>query len=152
ALFFETVNAYQRTQALRTAVELDLFTHIAAGKKTAAEIAEATLTAPRGIRILADYLTIAGFLRKESDQYSLQPDAAVFLDRKSPAYVGGTLEFLLTPNLKDCFDHLTAAVRRGGTAVSDEGTVSYDNPIWVAFARAMGPMMQMPADLLVNLV
>lgn len=31
ALFFDTVNAYQRTEALRAAVELDLFTHIAAG-------------------------------------------------------------------------------------------------------------------------
>jgi ubiquinone/menaquinone biosynthesis C-methylase UbiE len=42
-------------------------------------------------------------------------------------------------------------VRRGGTAVSDEGTVSHDNPVWVAFARAMGPMMQLPAKLLVDL-
>lgn len=34
ALFFDTVNAYQRTEALRAAVELDLFTHIAAGRRT----------------------------------------------------------------------------------------------------------------------
>src|SRR5262249_39912086 len=47
---------------------------------------------------------------------------------------------------------LTEAVRRGGTAVSDEGTVSDDNPIWVAFARAMAPLMQMPANLLADLV
>ncbi len=43
-------------------------------------------------------------------------------------------------------------MRRGGTAVSDEGTVSHDNPIWVAFARAMAPLMQMPAQLLADLV
>ena len=61
-------------------------------------------------------------------------------------------EFLLTPQLRECFQHLTAAVRRGGTAISDEGTVSHDNPIWVAFARAMGPMMQLPAKLLADLV
>ena len=35
--------------------------------------------------------------------------------------------------------------RKGGTATSDEGTVSHDNPVWVAFARAMGPMMRLPA-------
>ena len=43
-------------------------------------------------------------------------------------------------------------MRRGGTALSDEGTVSHDNPIWVAFARAMAPLMQMPAQLLAGLV
>jgi 2-polyprenyl-3-methyl-5-hydroxy-6-metoxy-1,4-benzoquinol methylase len=43
-------------------------------------------------------------------------------------------------------------VRRGGTAVSDEGTVSHDNPIWVEFARAMAPLMRMPAQLLAGLV
>jgi 2-polyprenyl-3-methyl-5-hydroxy-6-metoxy-1,4-benzoquinol methylase len=54
--------------------------------------------------------------------------------------------------LRESFEALTAAVRRGGTAISDEGTVSHDNPIWVAFARAMGPMMQMPAQLLAGLI
>jgi 2-polyprenyl-3-methyl-5-hydroxy-6-metoxy-1,4-benzoquinol methylase len=66
--------------------------------------------------------------------------------------VGGAARFLLAPGLRESFQHLTAAVRRGGTAVSDEGTVSDDNPIWVEFARAMGPLMQMPARLLTDLV
>ena len=74
------------------------------------------------------------------------------MNRKSPAYLGGTLDFLLTPQILKCFTELTAAVRRGGTAVSDEGTVSYDNPIWVAFARAMGPLMQHPAMMLADLI
>ena len=59
---------------------------------------------------------------------------------------------MLTPSLRECFQQLTGAVRRGGTALSDEGTVSHDNPIWVDFARAMGPMMRLPANLLANLV
>jgi 2-polyprenyl-3-methyl-5-hydroxy-6-metoxy-1,4-benzoquinol methylase len=58
----------------------------------------------------------------------------------------------LTPKLKECFHQLTNAVKRGGTATSDEGTVSHDNPIWVAFARAMGPMMNLPAKMLADLV
>ena len=152
ALVFETINAFQRTEALRAAIELDLFTHIAAGRSGADRIAEACGASPRGIRILADYLTTLGFLSKSEDRYELTPDSRVFLDRAAPAYLGGVLEFLLTPQLKESFQHLTDAVRRGGTAVSDEGTVSYDNPIWVAFARAMGPMMRLPAQLLVELV
>ncbi len=152
SLFFTTVNAYQRTEALRAAIELDLFTKVAAGHRTAATIAEATGASPRGVRILADYLTTLGFFRKTADQYELTPDAAVFLNQASPAYLGGAVEFLLAPQLRECFQNLTAAVRRGGTATSDEGTVSDNNPIWVPFARAMGPLMRLPAQLLAGLI
>src|SRR5688572_17597786 len=110
ALFFDTATAYQRTEALRAAVELDLFTHVAAGRRTAADIATACEADPRGVRILADYLTIFGFLRKEGDQYALTPDTDVFLNRASPAYVGGALEFLLAPDLRESFRTLTDAV------------------------------------------
>ncbi len=152
ALFFDTISAFQRSEALRAAIELDLFTHIAAGQTTVDQLAQSCQAAPRGVRILADYLTILGFLRKQNDRYELTPDTNTFLNRQSPAYLGGVTEFLLTPQLKECFALLTAAVRRGGTAVSAEGTVSHDNPIWVAFARAMGPVMQLPAKLLAGLV
>jgi 2-polyprenyl-3-methyl-5-hydroxy-6-metoxy-1,4-benzoquinol methylase len=152
ALFFDTVSAYQRTEALRAAIEIDLFSQVAAGRQTAAQLAEACQAAPRGVRILADYLTILGFLHKHGERYELAADTKVFLDRQSPGYLGGTLGFLLTPGLRESFEKLTAAVRRGGTAVSDEGTVSPDNPIWVAFARQMGPLMQLPAQLLAGLV
>lgn len=152
ALFFETVNAYQRTEALRAAIDIDLFTPLASGPLTVPDIAKATGAAERGVRILSDYLTVMGFLTKSGERYELTPDSAMFLNRKSPAYLGGALQFLLTPSLTECFNQLTGAVRQGGTAVSDEGTVSYDNPIWVDFARAMAPLMQLPAQLLVPLV
>jgi len=152
ALFFDTATAYQRTEALKAAVELDLFTHIAAGHTTAEKLAAACGANQRGIRILADYLTVVGFLRKEGGSYALTPDTATFLTRQSPANVGGSLGFLLNPTLHDCYTKLTDAVRKGGTAVSAEGTVSHDNPVWVAFAKAMAPLMQMPAELLAGLV
>jgi hypothetical protein len=151
AIVFETVNAYQRSEVIKAAVELDLFTHIANGRRTADEIAAACDASARGIRILADYLVIAGLLRKAEDQYELTPDSQVFLVRTSPAYLGGTLEFLLTPQIRESFANLTQAVKRGGTAMSDEGTVSHDNPVWVAFARAMGPMMMPQTAMLVEL-
>ncbi|WP_143206658.1 class I SAM-dependent methyltransferase [Singulisphaera sp. GP187] len=152
ALFFDTITAYQRTEALQAAIELDLFSLVAAGRRTAAELAEASQAAPRGIRILADYLTILGFLNKEGDHYELTDDTRVFLDGGSPAYVGGAARFMLAPEMRESFQQLTAAVRRGGTAASEEGTVSHDNPIWVEFARAMAPLMQLPAQLLAGLV
>ena len=137
---------------LRAAIELDLFTQVASGQRTAAQLADACQASPRGVRILADYLAIIGFLRKKDDEYQLTLEAEVFLDRRSGAYLGGALDFLLTAELRECFRHLTEAVRRGGTAVSDEGTVSHDNPIWVAFARGMAPLMELPARLLADLI
>ncbi len=151
ALFFDTISGFERTEALRTAIELDLFAHLAAGQRTASQLAGACQASLRGIRILADYLTILGFLRKQGDQYELTPDTEFFLTPKSPAYLGGTLEFLQTPKIRECYRQLTVAVRRGGTA-ADEETVSHDNPIWVAFARAMAPMMRMPSRLLTDLI
>lgn len=152
ALFFETISSYQRTEALRAAIELDLFSQLATGSSTADELGTACRSETRGIRILADYLTILGFLSKDGDRYLLTPDSKLFLVRQSQAYLGDAVKFMLSPDLKNSFEKLTDAVRKGGTAVSDEGTVSHDNPVWVEFARAMAPLMQMPAQLLADLV
>jgi 2-polyprenyl-3-methyl-5-hydroxy-6-metoxy-1,4-benzoquinol methylase len=151
-LFFDAVSGYERTEVLRAAIELELFTKLADGPRTADQLAAACQASPRGVRILADYLTIVGFLRKQGDRYENTPDTAVFLVRQSPAYLGGTLEFMQSPDIRQCYQNLTAAVRKGGTATSAEGTVSHDNPIWVAFARAMVPMMRPQARMLADLV
>ncbi|HEX8921305.1 MAG TPA: class I SAM-dependent methyltransferase [Pyrinomonadaceae bacterium] len=151
-LFFETVNAYQRPAAIKAAVELDLFTALGEGKKTARELAEARDASERGVRILCDYLVIIGFLTKEDGRYGLTQDSAVFLDRRSPAYMGSTLDFLLSPMLVSGFDDLAAAVRKGGTIMQEGGTVAPENPVWVKFARAMAPMMAMAAQLIAKLV
>lgn len=145
-LFFQTASAYQRPAALKAAIELDLFTALGEGPKTAQELA-ATCEAPeRGVRILCDYLVILGFLTKADGRYALTQDSAIFLNRHSPAYMGGTLEFLLAPMLLSGFSDLTATIRQGGTIMSEGGTVAPENPVWVKFARAMAPMIAMPAQ------
>ena len=69
-LFFATVNAYHRTEALRAAIELELFTAIAEGNQTAETIARRCDASERGIRMLCDFLVVIGFLTKESNRYS----------------------------------------------------------------------------------
>lgn len=145
-LFFNTVNAHQRTAAIRTAVELDVFSAIAQGNLTAAALAQHCGTAERGIRILCDYLVVLGFLTKTDQEYGLTEDSAIFLDRNSPAYAGNAIQFLLSPTLIEGFQNLTAAVRQGGTAIPETGTLAPDHPVWVKFAEAMAPMMAMPAQ------
>lgn len=151
-LFFQTVNAYQRTAAIKAALELDVFTAISEGSQTAEALAERCSTAERGMRILCDYLVIIGFLTKESGRYSLTPDSTVFLVRRSPAYMGGILEFLLNPMLTKGYENLTDVVRNGGTVVPDGGTVAPENPVWVKFARAMVPMIAGPSQAIAKLV
>lgn len=151
-LFFQTVNAYQQTEALKAAIELKVFTAIGNGQMTATEIAQGTGSSERGIRILCDFLCIIGFLTKDGNRYGLTADAALFLDQKSPAYLGGAIEFLLSPQLMEPFKNFTEVVRQGGTTSPEGGTVSPDNPIWVKFARSMAPMMALPAQLLAKLV
>lgn len=150
-LFFQTVNAYQRTEALKAAIELEVFTAIGEGKTTSSEIAERCGASERGIRILCDFLCIMGFLTKNGNRYQLTADSAMFLDKHSPAYLAGAIEFMLSPMLTDNFKNFTETVRKGGT-LSDGGTVSYDNPIWVTFARGMAPLMSLPSQLLAKLV
>lgn len=151
-LFFDTVSAYQRSAAIKAAIELDIFTAIAEGSHTAAGLAAGCGTSERGMRILCDYMVITGFLEKVSDDYRLTSDSAMFLSKKSPAYLGSATEFLLSPMLMEGFNHLAEAVRRGGTALPEEGSIAPEHPVWVDFARAMAPMMSMPAQLMTKLL
>lgn len=151
-LFFETVNAYQRTACLKAAVELGIFTAIGEGAATPEAIGAHCGASPRGVRTVCDYLVTIAFLTKQGGRYGLTPDAAAFLDRRSPAYLGGAIDFLLSPELTEGFTRLTEAVRKGGTAVGDQGTIKPENPLWVKFARAMAPMMALPAELIAQKV
>lgn len=150
--FFRSINAFQLTQALKGAIDLDVFTAITEGNTTAKALAESRQASERGMRILCDYMTAAGFLTKAGGDYGLTPDSAMFLDRRLPTYVGDSVEFLLSPTIEQAFSDVAAAVRKGGTAISDEGTMSQDNPVWVRFARAMQPISFGMAQMLTSLV
>ena len=151
-LFFQTINAYQRTEGLKAAIELEVFSAIGEGNTTAPEIAKRCGASERGTRILCDFLCIIGFLNKDGSRYSLTPDSAMFLDARSPAYLGGAIEFISSPMLTEPFRNFTDVVRKGGTTMADGGTIAPENPIWVKFARAMAPMMALPAQLTAKLV
>jgi ubiquinone/menaquinone biosynthesis C-methylase UbiE len=144
---FETLRAYQQTAALRAAIELDIFTAIGEGATTAAEIATQRGAAERGIRMLCDTVATDGFLTKKDGHYALAPEAAMFLDRRSPACMASVAEFLASAgNITESLT-MTDCVRKGGTIMHGQGTVEPDNPFWVLFARAMAPLMALPAGM-----
>lgn len=145
---FQVMTAFQHTAALKTAIELNMFTAIGEGNKTASAVAGACGSAERGIRILCDSLTILGFLNKENGEYRLNDLSATFLDRNSPAYLGSMADFLNSETQMRGFAGLTEAVRRGGTVVTGDGSVDPESPMWVKFARGMAPMMVPPAQMM----
>ncbi len=88
---------YQKTAALRAAVDLEIFTAIASGTTSVDEISAKCNASKRGIRILCDYLVTEGLLEKENYTYRLVPDSDTFLNQQSPQYMGGMLQFLNAP-------------------------------------------------------
>jgi len=151
-LFFQTMNAHQRTEALKAGIELEVFTAIGEGNTTVPEIAKRCQASEKGIRVLCDYLTIMEMLTKQGGRYGLTLDSSVFLDKRSPAYLGGAVEFLSDPKITGGSKYMTEAVRKGGTALPDDGTIGPDNPVWVTFARAMAALMDLPSQLMAKLV
>lgn len=145
---FETLNAYQKTAALKAAIELDVFSAIADGATTQASIAKRCECSERGIRILCDYLVINGFLLKNGQEYALADDSAVFLNRRSPAYLGAAANFLALPEMINLYQDLTAIVRSGTSLKGEQSTAEPDSSKWVEFARSMSGLQRITAAAL----
>ena len=143
---FEILNRHQHTMALKSALDLELFTHIGAGATTAQEIAHRSNASERGTRILCDFLTIMGLLRKVDGEYSLTPDSAAFLDKASPSYFGSVKEFITHPAMLSKFSDIAELVRQGG-APQQAASFEKETDQWVEFARSMTPMVMLAAKL-----
>ncbi|MFO0979706.1 MAG: class I SAM-dependent methyltransferase [Planctomycetaceae bacterium] len=152
AMIFETLNAYQRTGALRAAIELRMFSVIHDRPKNAGEIARECNASVRGIRILCDYLTVLGFLAKSEQDYSLTPTSALFLDEASPQYMGAMARFVASDEMIRIFGGVTGAVRKGGTLLPDGGSTKLDYEPWIEFAESMAPLMMPSALFIASLV
>lgn len=148
---FNTMIAFQETEALKAAIELDIFTAIAEGTNTAESLAAKTRTSQRGMRILCDYFTVKGFLTKSRDQYSLTQESAVFLNRRSPACLASMIDFLASPWSRKNFGALADAVRKGGTANDTGDHTKPHEEVWVNFARSMAPLTAPTAEFVAGL-
>ena len=142
---FTILNGHQRTATLKAAIDLDLFSAIYEGNRTLSRLAARCQASERGIRMLADGVTMFGLLNKNTAGYQLTAESERFLVKSSPAYLGGIVEFMLASPLYDGFRRLTEAVQKGGTALDEQGTTAAEHPEWVTFAQAMIPMMMPPA-------
>lgn len=104
------------SKTLLSAVELGLFTELSGGGLTAAQLGTRLDLHERGRDDFLDALVSLGLLARDGDEpgavYGNTEDTAVFLDKGSPAYLGGILE-MSSARLYGFWDSLTEALRTG---------------------------------------
>jgi hypothetical protein len=104
------------SKTLLSAVELELFTKLGGEGMTATQIAEALRLHPRAVPDFPDALVALELLDREGDGgdalYRNTEATAAFLDKSSPAYIGGILE-MSNARLYPFWGDLTEALRTG---------------------------------------
>jgi ubiquinone/menaquinone biosynthesis C-methylase UbiE len=135
------IQAHQRTAAIKAAIELDIFSAIGKGNNDVGSLARCVNASERGVRVLCDFLCINEILDKKDANYYHTPTSAAFLDPASPACLASIANFLASPDIEGVFNQLATIVRAGRTILPGTGSVEPENPLWVAFARNMAPMM-----------
>src|SRR5947208_807514 len=106
--------SFAPARVLTSSVQLDLFSHIAAGKKTAAEIARAANASERGTKMLLDALVTFQLLARNGERYELTPLSAKYLVRDSPEFLGAIVE---DEHIWQAWGNLTETVRKGRPTV-----------------------------------
>jgi O-methyltransferase domain/Dimerisation domain len=104
------------SKTVLSAVELELFTHLGSDSITGEELRERLGLDERAIPDFTDTLVALGFLERDGEgpgaRYRNTPDTAFFLDKNSPAYIGGILE-MSNARLYRFWGDLTEALRSG---------------------------------------
>jgi SAM-dependent methyltransferase len=100
------------SKTLLSAVELGLFTELAAAPLCADELGTRLGLHARSRRDFLDALVSLGFLQRTEGRYANTAETAKFLDRNQPSYLGGILE-MASVRLFGFWGHLTEGLRTG---------------------------------------
>lgn len=104
--------AFWGSKTLLTAVELGLFTRLAAEPRTAEQLTADLGLQRRGAGDFLDALVALGMLERDKRVYRNTPATDLFLDRAKPGYLGGILE-MANARLYPYWGSLTEALRTG---------------------------------------
>jgi hypothetical protein len=104
------------SRTLLSAIELGVFTELAKGALTLAQLRDRLKLHPRSARDFFDALVALGVLQRagsgDAATYSNTPDSDLFLDRAKPSYAGGMLE-MCARRLYLFWNSLTDGLRTG---------------------------------------
>ena len=121
----ETGMAFFSSKVLLTAVELDLFSTLAGDAMSGPALQKALGLHDRGVWDFLDALTAMGFLEREGEGpsalYRNTQETAAFLDKSSPAYMGGILE-MANARLYGHWGNLAEGLRTGLPQSERKGT------------------------------
>lgn len=112
----QTAFGFWNSKVLLTAITFDLFTTLGQRRLTGGQLGKELKLHPRGIADFLDALVAMKFLQRDGDgpqaKYFNTPAAALYLDRRSPRFVGGILE-MLNARLFKYWNDLPEALRTG---------------------------------------
>ncbi|MFA5941467.1 MAG: methyltransferase [Sinimarinibacterium sp.] len=112
----QTATAFWPSKVLLTAVELKIFTVLGKGSMNAGELGAVLGLHPRGTYDFFDALVALKFLERDGDgpqgRYRNTPETAMFLDQRSPTYIGG-LPGMLNARLFGFWNDLGTALKTG---------------------------------------
>ncbi len=100
------------SKTLLSAVEMGLFTELAAHPGELGSVGERLGLHPRSAADFLDALVALGFLDRRDGVYHNTPATDLFLDRRKPSYLGGILE-MANSRLYGFWGGLTEALRTG---------------------------------------
>ncbi|RJF94791.1 methyltransferase [Oleomonas cavernae] len=111
------------SKTLLSAVELGVFTELAAGPADLPTLQARLKLHPRAARDFFDALVALKLLERDNGAYRNSPDTDLFLDKAKPSYVGGILE-MANARLYGFWGSLTEALQTG--EAQNEGKNSED--------------------------
>lgn len=103
---------YWGSKTLLSAVELGLFTQLAAGPLTLDEVRTRLNLHERSARDFLDALVALGMLERDDGKYANTPASDLYLDRNKATYLGGMLE-MMSARLFRFWADLTEGLRTG---------------------------------------
>ena len=108
----QTGLGFLASKSLLSAIELDVFSHLAVQPGDLNDLEKRLGLHPRSSRDFLDALVALGFLERAAGVYRNTPAAETFLDRAKPSYIGGLLE-MCNHRLFGFWNHLTTGLRTG---------------------------------------
>jgi DNA-binding transcriptional ArsR family regulator len=133
--------------AMLAGMKLDVFSQLAGGPRETAEIAKAMGVEPSRLSRLLFALTASGLLERHEAGFANSPEAATYLVRSSPRYIGGIhelLEQLWRANLETA-----ESIRSGRPAALHDFNAMSDDEL-SAMLRGLQPLASVTGRELAN--
>jgi len=125
------------SKALLSAVELGVFTELAAGPADLPDLQARLKLHPRSARDFLDTLVALKLLEREDGRYRNAPDTDLFLDKGKPSYIGGILE-MANARLYGFWGSLTEALHSGEPQNEAKHSEDFFAAIYAEPARLRG--------------